>query len=425
MAKATRLSPDLEISTSDPGDDVQRRFRYQAAYAALLSLQLLDDNSEFQEIYCEHHEDTLIKKKNNKFIGVQVKTRLPGKDPYKSNDKEIISSIVRFVELCNNYPDHFDRFVIATNHAFWDEEKSDPKNIKYIFTLAKNADGSPEKNQKDLAKFAKKILDICKTKELDISIETIINVLSKIEIDDDLPKFEDVELRLSQLIPEFYPESKTANLGVLIDTARELINLALQAGSLANTSALQIYFAYCENPKQKLDLSIIEGKRIERPKVHNVLKHSNSPKALLQTRKITSIENLPKDTNLIDLKMTKGNIPYTNIQLTKDHKYSLEHLLDTWLYKYGAHKTNERFDHLRVIIANECAEVFDNTYKKDEPFGQLMLNDVRKRLRDRLEKDKHLFFECEYEHLLGMTGILTEMCEVWWSDHFDIVGRQK
>lgn len=417
------LSPDREISTSDPGDDVQRRFRYQAAYTALLSLQLLDDNSEFQEIYCEHHEDTLIKKKNNKFIGVQVKTRLPGKSPYKSNDTEITSSIARFVELSYKYPEHFDRFVIATNHAFWNEKKSDPQNIKHIFDLARNLDSSPEKSQKDLMKFAKKIWDVCKTKELDISVETIINIISKVEIDDKLPKFEDVELRLSQLIPQFYPESRNANLELLILTARELINLAFQAGSLANISSLQIYFAYCKDPKQKNDLSIIEGKRINSPNVQNILKHSDLSKVLLKSRKNTSIENLPKSTSLVDLKMTKGNISYTNIQLTKDHKYSLEYLLDIWLYKYGVRETNERFNHLKSIVANECAEVFDKTYKKDEPFGQLMLNDIRTKLRDRLEKEKHLFFECEYEHLLGMTGILTEMCEVWWSDHFDVERR--
>jgi hypothetical protein len=271
--------------------------------------------------------------------------------------------------------------------------------------------------------YAKKILAVCKAKNLETNVEAIISVVSEIEIDDSLPKFEDVKFRLCQLIPEFYPDGRDARYDNLLNSAKELINATLQAGSLDNTSALQIYFAYCENPKQELELSIINGKRITKPHIQNVLSHNISSQVLLQTRNSTFIEGLPKDTNIVDLKMAQGGVSYKNIQLTKDHKYSFEHLLDTWLYKYGSNKANEHFDHLKVIILNECTEVFDNTYKKDEPFGQSMLKEIRGRLRDRLEKEKHLFFDCEYEHLLGMTGILTEMCEVWWSDRFDIESR--
>lgn len=423
MEKVTSLSPDQEVSTSDTGDDVQRRFRYQAAYSAMLSLQLLDENSEFSEVFCEHHEDTLVKKKNDKFVGVQVKTRLPGKNPYKANDDEIVSSIVRFVELNQTYPEQFERFVIATNHAFWTEDKASNQNLKHVIELARNGIASSDADIKSVTKYAKKILTASKAKGINAAIETVVDVLSKTEIDDKLPKFEDVELRISQLIPMFYPDGKTARYENLINSARELINIAFQAGSLANISALQIYFAYCKDPKQELELSIIDGKRITKNQTQDVLTRFISSKVLLQTTHKTLIEELPKDTNVIDLKMAQGDVFYTNIQLTKDHKYSLEYLLDTWLYKYGSKKANEHFDHLKVIILNECTEVFDNTYKKGEPFGQAMLNELRQRLRNRFEKEKHLFFDCEYEHLLGMTGILTEMCEVWWSDRFDIESR--
>jgi len=48
---ATLIStPANTLDTKDPDDDVQRRFRYQAAYAAIISLDLLDENSEFEEI---------------------------------------------------------------------------------------------------------------------------------------------------------------------------------------------------------------------------------------------------------------------------------------------------------------------------------------------------------------------------------------
>ena len=53
--------PDSILNETDPGDDVQRRFGFQAAKAAMLCLSLLDDEGEVEEVYCEHHEDVLVR----------------------------------------------------------------------------------------------------------------------------------------------------------------------------------------------------------------------------------------------------------------------------------------------------------------------------------------------------------------------------
>ncbi len=44
----------------DPGDEVQRRFRYQINYAALKALQMLAPDSKVRSVYCEHLEDVLL-----------------------------------------------------------------------------------------------------------------------------------------------------------------------------------------------------------------------------------------------------------------------------------------------------------------------------------------------------------------------------
>lgn len=74
------VTPANTLDTKDPGDDVQRRFRYQAAYAAILSLALLDENSEFEEVFCEH----------------------------------LTHALKRFVEQTLEFPHHYSRFVLAT-----------------------------------------------------------------------------------------------------------------------------------------------------------------------------------------------------------------------------------------------------------------------------------------------------------------------
>jgi len=69
MPNDLNKNPEYTIS-EDPGDDIQQRYRYQAACAAIISLSLLSGDSEFECLFCEHHEDILIKKVDGKFIAM-------------------------------------------------------------------------------------------------------------------------------------------------------------------------------------------------------------------------------------------------------------------------------------------------------------------------------------------------------------------
>jgi hypothetical protein len=72
-------------------------------------------------------------------------------------------------------------------------------------------------------------------------------------------------------------------------------------------------------------------------------------------------------------------------------------------------------------VRNECQEVYDLTRTNSRLFGNDMLMEVRKRLRDRHLRDIHGHYgNCLYEHLLGISGILTEECKLWWSEEFKI-----
>ena len=81
---------------------------------------------------------------------------------------------------------------------------------------------------------------------------------------------------------------------------------------------------------------------------------------------------------------------------------------------------DERYQHLKVIVGNECQEAYDLVQREDSPFGQDMLQDVRERIRARHANEPDSFLGCKYEHLLGVVGILTELCDVWWSEPFEV-----
>jgi hypothetical protein len=112
-------TPENVLSERDPGDDMQRRLRYQAAYGALLCLECLDNDS-FSEVYCEHHKDFLVRKASGRYVGVQVKTRATHLGAFRSNDGAVTTALTRFVQLDKEFPSAFETFVLVTNCDFLD-----------------------------------------------------------------------------------------------------------------------------------------------------------------------------------------------------------------------------------------------------------------------------------------------------------------
>jgi len=97
--------------------------------------------------------------------------------------------------------------------------------------------------------------------------------------------------------------------------------------------------------------------------------------------------------------------------------------LAQWLAKYGSARADRQFTHISSIVRNESLEARDVTFDAGNPFGTKMLVEIRKRLRERVSNNPGQFLGCQYEHLLGTAGILTEMCDVWWSDKFQLPGE--
>jgi hypothetical protein len=124
-------TPAEELSRYDPGDDMQRRLRYQAAYGALVCLQLLEDSAELLEVFCEHHEDILARKSVGKWVGFQVKTREVHLGPFKADESAVVSSMQRFVQLDLDFPEQFEHFVLVANCDFWQGERNG-KNLPYM-----------------------------------------------------------------------------------------------------------------------------------------------------------------------------------------------------------------------------------------------------------------------------------------------------
>lgn len=120
--------------------------------------------------------------------------------------------------------------------------------------------------------------------------------------------------------------------------------------------------------------------------------------------------------------MAAGGLSLSEIDHLKDLKFSAEHLMSEWYYRYGHERAQEYYEHLRVVVREECLAAQQNSQQASTLYGSGMLSDLRKRLQQRSTVQGAATPECSQEHLLGMAGILTEDCKVWWSTQFELPG---
>lgn len=434
------VRPDEILDPSDPGDDMQRRLRYQAARAVMLALSLLDDGTETDEVLCEQHEDVLVKKRNSRFVGEQVKTKLDESGPLKAIDEEVTKSIQRFVSLERRHGGHFDRYVLGSNAGFWDEDNT-TSSLPHLLRLAsESSDGKSPKKLLDYLnklypkpKAAKKAGTTIKLADSttpnagqstdplmawEESIGLAKTVFSKLRVET-LPSMRDMRAALIDMLPKFQEvgDRLYSELGTIADG---LIAEALKAAALAHDTARDRYLSLFIKPEQVLTDEILRGKRLTRDRLLTIIRQAVPIMPDLRTSAHISVEALPRGMGTLEMKMAAGGLSIGNIGLAKDQKASTEYLLLQWFHQHGKAPTDQRYQHLRTLVRSECQEAFDKAKAAGSTFGPAMLEDVRSRLRTRHQNEGDGLFDCKYEHLLGMAGILTEDCTLWWSEEFAI-----
>jgi hypothetical protein len=442
-------APDTILNEADPGDDVQRRFGFQAAKAAMLSLSLLDPDAEVEEVYCEQHEDVLVKKRTSRFVGYQVKSKLDGSGPHKSTDDEIIRSMERFVEHECQFGQHFDKYVIGSNAGFWDEDKT-TSSLPYVISAVADAkDGKWPKVADDYLKRVfpepkkprKKKKAVAQTdgqptgdadpqakferlhKEWEQNIGHGRSVLRKLGVEK-LPDLRDMRAALIEMLPKF-EEIGDRLFSEVSTIADGLVAEMLRAARLEVKSPRERYLAVFNDAEAIETSEVIKAKRTTRVRLIEILRASVPVQPTLCTNSPVSVGDLPTGIGVLDLKMDRGGISIQNIDLAKDLKASTEKLLLDWLHQYGRATADARYQHLRTLVRSVSQEAFDQATCDNAPFGLAMLNLVRERLTARYQDEKSSLFGCYYEHLMGMVAILTEDCTLWWTPPFDIPNREE
>ncbi len=403
--------PSEVLDDSDPGDETQRRFRYQAARAALLALEIFNEKAGIEEVYCEQQEDILVEKTDHSFIGVQVKTRKVGLGPFKATDDDVVKTLAQFVQLDREFAGAFVRFVLSTNCGF-NEVKDNGANLPHLLRLASGRNSpAPDKL---LRTFVKRISAVIAS----VDESEILSTLSKVHIDE-VVSLESAEDVLGMRIAEL-PQARTSNAKECKKAASLLIDRMSRAASLPNPSSTDRHLVLRVNPDDERARAIIRSKKITKQELLIVLEQSFGPDLALKKEHRSGLPLALSGLETMKLKLDRGGVSEENIQILQDLKYSAEHLVLAWLAKHGDDRAVQYYDNAELVVLNACQEAFDNVSLSGDRFGTQMLIEVRERLTRRYSDDRERLHGCMYEHLLGIAGILTEECKVWWSKKFPL-----
>jgi hypothetical protein len=445
-------APDQVLNPKDPGDETRRRNRYQDVRAACYILALFDDTEGVIEIICEQQEDILVKYDHGKFRGIQIKTKEDGTVPFKAVDEEVVKSLQRFIAEERDFPDQFDQFVLGCNCGFW-EEKKNGSNLKHLLEEAKD---------KTLADAPKKVKDYLKrlvpapavakpprpkkakpsrngdsapiTTPVDANpdcsgpqetheqmLDRALKVLQKVVAEAMAPLAGMVELLVAGLAKlDFVGKNQTYD--DLSSIADALIAEVFKASSKEHASFKKHYFELCKDTEKAKTDSIIDGKRFTRLRAEEVIRKAFPAKTPLTNGTEFAADRLPAGTRTQQAKMTAGGIVIDDIEEAVQQRQAAEYVLSTWINKFGVSKANAQYQDLRSAVLTEANEAKKQASEASSGslYGSVMLTLVKDRLRQLHSDNKHALHGVRFDQLLGIAGIMTEECPLWWSQRFNL-----
>jgi hypothetical protein len=414
--------PDQTLDNTDPGDETYRRYRYQSTYAAIIAVSMIGTSSGVAEVFCEHHDDILVKRNNGKFYAIQVKTQQPGDLPFKSDDDPIRKALTKFLRHELRFGDQFERYTMATNHSFF-RDKGNSKSLFSLCEMAKESLGGEIKSESRLWNFINSFIrkfNKGRSKNDKATFEKVRTLLCKLYPDDTLPKLDGIHRQLRDKIAECKGEYAECTHIDLERAANALSLETMNASSLFHAEATNIYLSLSPDPIEEETRKIIDGKRITPDRVEHIISDAlhQRRRALMPIQPFDPA-TLPVDLTVAEKKMTAGGLSATTINAARDWYASAQYIQREWASKLGEEEALKRYNHIGTMVQTISAYAHELARVQGQPYGPKMLEEIRTGLTLRRNTGTD-FFDCDEEHLLGHAVIRTEQCKTWWSESFSV-----
>ena len=405
MPDAPIPSPENTVADGDPGDETANRYRYQWTWAAVVCCMLLDDTEDVEEVFCEHHEDVLLKHLDGSFTGHQVKTRNDDQPPWKANDKAVLAACIRFAKLESEYPGRFRGFCFLTNHTLY--SAGNGKDLPHVLQSIKKA-ASVADLPSTVVQWVRRV-----ARNANVIEAVALAALSKTVAKADLPKLRDAVIRLIDTIAQCWASAADCSHDAVKRAAQALIEECGRASSLDHIQLLPAYMIAALDDDAAM-AARIDGKRMTLARVQSILDHGRNSTATLAGDPTLRVEPGEGSIELLHKKLDAGGFSAVSRNSAEDLRDKADYLGIRWTKKYGKDRGLERYDHVRSLVLNDAGRAFDATQTEADRFGPKMREDLRRRFRERRTAGDQLFDSTD-DHLEGIAFSLTAQCKVVWS----------
>ncbi|GAB3585700.1 dsDNA nuclease domain-containing protein [Hymenobacter daeguensis] len=414
---STPLNPAGVAAIGDPGDETQRNFRYQHAYGTILLVAAASGLNPYQALWCEHHEDLLAELPDSTYDAYQVKTRRPEIGDWTLTEEPIRHSLKRFVDLHIQFGANINRFVIVSNAEFL-TVGLDVKDIKKLKT-------SPRAFLKVLEGYSKasevqgpfaEVLTAMAT-DFGCDAEVLFAVLKRTELvkgpnrdhfDSEVAHIHLPQLADCKLLP-------AASLNAVRD---ELIQKVYGASSLLIEDPRQHlpHVAGQTNPR-------LLAKRVAVSVVAECVGQSSGMVFRYQTGEATLvIGNSGSQRDNLRKKFVRAGLVEQLLVMERRTLDTEARLMSLALAQPDTF--DDLLKQLEGVVQAECSEaqlVAQTTRTTPAaPYGPAMLVSVFQRLKAIADNSPRKVNNEPYECLVGIAGLLTEECTVWWSEKFNL-----
>lgn len=403
-------SPINAPDTDDPGDETQRRFRYQHAYGVILLTGMAKGSLPYKALWCEHHDDYLAQC-NGTFDSFQVKTRKPELGHWELTTDGFISAVIKFAVLETRFPGKIGKFHFVSNACIADSEAEgrigrSPVHLKTAVLAAASASElkTPfDKSLSDLASRANSTVDciFALVKRLEFvvgpSLDDFEVVLSHTHISGIVSCSSYPAHQLNAIRDELIQKVFDASSNFVDDPAKHWSCLN---GADGNNPRLRA--------KQLLSTVVEEAVRAKSPPYFRYSPIATKTDARLTENNLTTLEK----------KLLRGNLRQQMETMRRRTISTEQHLLELAAAKPKEIRAIR--NQLESVVQGVCDDALLQTQQNGRTSGEAMLVQVQQRLQKLAEEHPNNVHNQPYDCLVGMAGLLTEDCTVWWSEPFDL-----
>jgi hypothetical protein len=381
----TTASPIGQLPAHDYGAETLRNYRYQSAYAIVILAAAAAKKNDYQAIWCEQEDDLLGQANDHVFDSYQVKTQKPELGAWEITDDAFVSSIKVFLGLNTTYHDKFRRFHFVSNTDCLSTDAKKKKHLcpKRLAAATTACFGHGDLNGSDATGF-KTLRD-----KTGATADGLFRVLKKLVFlkgpSRDSFIAELAQNHLSQLDWCQLPQPRLEFL------VKSLLGMVDNASSLSAQDPARHY---------------VKTRELAGPRFRYQPSLTTSP--LAQTSK--GLKRFNK-------KLSRGGLKHYADTLRNQMLSASAQFYDLVT---RSPEEKAKLSHLENVVRAECDEAHLRASQGKKPFGQPMLIDVQDRLRQIAEKEPGKVYKYPYEALMGMVGLLTDKCPVWWSDKFTL-----